>query len=51
MLPGGVGSTVPVDGGVFAPPPYVLIIVVSIIQVVDCTVELCYVYMLYVILY
>ena len=46
----GVGSTVPVEGGFFV-PPYVLIIIVIIIQVADCTVDFSYVYMLHVILH
>ena len=46
-VPGGFGSTVPVEGGVFVPPPlYVLIIVFIIIQVADCTVYFSYVYMI-----
>ena len=45
-VPGGVGSTVPVEGGFSVPPLYVLIVVVINIQVADCTVDFSYVYML-----
>ena len=37
--------------GGFCPPLYVLISVVIIIQVADCTVDFSYVYMLHIILY